>query len=147
MKSFFLFCLSCLIVVPALATYDDHDRVFLLVKHIQSGEYFFERAPIIACFGHPQEAKLLQLTLPYQVPANLGCGHNKIFYDDINYLTCAEMTKKTYDAKTSLLSLLEFDLSACPDGKDKKLKEAIVKLIQMNFPAGPNKPAVEVRFN
>ena len=115
------------------ATIDAHDRVFLVVKDIQSGEFFVEGAPIIGCYGLIKGPQLIQFTMEYKVTSNIGCG-GATFHDNINYLTCASI--KSYKETDDYLSFSEItlDISKCEDKDDPKLVSTIETAVKLNFP-------------
>src|SRR5687768_7253217 len=82
--------LSMLMFSTASATVDAHTRVYIVVKDIQSEEFFVERAPIIGCYGLARGPQLAQFTSEYNANANVGCGATPS-QQNINYLTCARV--------------------------------------------------------
>ncbi len=58
----------------AFATVDGHDRVYLVVKDIQSEEFFLERARLLAATVLRKGLSLCSLRAEYKVNSNIGCG-------------------------------------------------------------------------
>jgi hypothetical protein len=117
----------------AFATVDGHDRVFLVVRDINSQEYFVERVPVIGCYGLVKGPHLVQFTSEYRVNSNIGCGA-QVFQDNINYLSCAKFTatKPTNDGLS--FSEITLDISKCDDKDNPKLITVIRTAAKLNFP-------------
>lgn len=122
--------IACLFSLNASATMDSNTNVFILSSHVQSGEYFIQKAPIIGCYGLPKGPNLLALTREYSVPSNLGCGGN--FYDNINELICAKVLDSKESTDFSTFSEITLDISKCSD-KSEKFTKAVRKLVKMSF--------------
>ena len=136
-----LFMLS----IHASATVDGHTRSFIVVKDVQSGEFFVERVPVVGCYGPGYGPNLVQFTAPYKASSNIGCGGEQ-FFDDINYLTCAEVTDtKSNDTGSELLGLT-LDISRCEDKNDAQLITMIRTAAKLNFPQTNKKKEVQLKI-
>ena len=134
MKKMIASCLLFLFSANALATVDGHDRAYVVVKHIQSGEYFVERVPVIGCYGgFSKGPQLVQFTADYKVTSNIGCG-GEVFHDNINYLTCATITDSKASADYMGFSDITLDISKCDDKNNPQLITMIRTAAKMNFP-------------
>jgi len=139
--SFFLFSLA----TTTFATVDSNTRVFILIRHVQSGEYAIERAPLVGCYGMPKGPELVQLTTPYVV-GNLGCGMNGS--EDINALSCAKTLdfKESEDAST--YKEITLDISNCVDKTNPEFIQGIKKVVKINFATRTVKnPVVKIYDN
>lgn len=121
-----LFALS----LSAQATVDGHMNMFIMVRDINSGEYFMEKAPLIGCWGLPKGPELLQLTREYQV-ANLGCG--SVTKENINALTCAKVTDSVEADDYSTFKEITLDISNCDDKNNEDFLSAVKKVVKLNF--------------
>ncbi len=117
----------------AFATFDSNDSVYLVVKHVQSDEFFVERAPIIGCYGLPRGPQLLQFTSEYKVPSNIGCG-GKRFEDNINYLVCARVVGSKEGDDFMSFSEITLDISKCEDKNNPKFITVLRSAAKLNFP-------------
>lgn len=133
MKNVILSGLLSLFAVNAFATIDAHSKVYLVVKDIQTEEFFVERAPIIGCYGLPQGPQLIQFTSEYKVTSNIGCG-GEVFQDNINYLTCAKVVSSKETADYNGFSEITLDISKCEDKENPKLITMIRTAAKLNFP-------------
>jgi phage anti-repressor protein len=122
-----------LLASNAFATVDSHDKVYLVVKNIQSEEFFVERAPIIGCYGLARGPQLVQFTAEYKVNSNIGCG-GETFQDNINYLTCAKITDSKESADYMSFSEITLDISKCEDKSNPNLITMIRTAAKLNFP-------------
>lgn len=143
MRLFILFVSFLLSVSVAQATVDGHDRVFLVVEHIQSGEFFIERAPLIGCYGLPQGPKLAQWTASYSVPVNVGCGGQPARYN-INALTCARVTKAVESSDFMSFSAITLNISRCSKKNNAQFITMVRTSAKLNFPQ--SNPRREVRL-
>jgi hypothetical protein len=116
----------------SFATVDAHDKAFIVVKDIQSDEFFVERVPIIGCYGFARGPQLVQFTAEYQVNSNVGCG--PVFRDNINYLTCAKVTSSTDTEDYSSFSKMTLDISKCEAKNDPKFITMVRTAAALNFP-------------
>jgi len=114
----------------AFATVDSNTNVFFPVKHIQSGEYFVQVAPIIGCYGLPRGPQLSQLTKSYMVN-NLGCG--TVTSENINALTCAKVLDFVEADDYSTFKKITLDISKCEDKNKHDFFHVIKKVIRLNF--------------
>lgn len=130
MKKVLLLILVSLFSVTTHATVDANARVFILVKHIQSEEFFIERAPIIGCYGLPKGPELAQLTKPYVV-SNLGCGMDS--KENINALTCAKVTDFVEADDFSTFKEITLDISKCDDKNNAEFIKMVRKVVWLNF--------------
>lgn len=130
MKKVLLMILTSLFSVTSQATVDANARVFILVKHIQSEEFFIERAPIIGCYGLPKGPELAQLTKPYVV-SNLGCGMDS--KENINALTCAKVTDFVEADDFSTFKEITLDISKCDDKNNAEFIKMVKKVVWLNF--------------
>lgn len=133
MKKIVLSLFSCLLTSTTFATVDGHDKVYLVVQHIQSGEFFLERAPIIGCYGLARGPQLAQFTAEYKVNSNIGCG-GETFQDNINYLTCAKIVDSKESADFSSFSEITLDISKCEAKNDPKFITMVRTAAKLNFP-------------
>lgn len=133
MRKIFFGLVMSLLASKAAATVDGHDRVYLVVKDIQSEEFFVERAPIIGCYGLAKGPQLIQFTAEYKVNSNMGCG-GEIFKDNINYLSCARITDSKESADYASFSEITLDISKCEDKNNPKLITMIRTAAKLNFP-------------
>ena len=128
----------------AFATVDAHDHAFVVVKHIQSEEYFVERVPIIGCYGLPQGPRLIQFTKEYKVTSNIGCGGDAML-DNINALTCAKVVRTKEADDFNSFSEIDLDISKCSDKNNKDFIDSIRKAARLNFPQSSK--TKEVKLN
>jgi len=137
MKAKLFYLVILLLATKTFATVDGHDKVYLVVKNIQSdgpsAEYFIERAPIIGCYGLVRGPHLIQFTSEYKVNSNMGCGGEK-YLENINYLTCAEITKSKESDDFMSFSEITLDISKCEDKNNPKLITMIRTAAKLNFP-------------
>lgn len=112
------------------ATVDSNTNVYIPVKHIQTGEYFVQAAPVIGCYGLPRGPQLQQLTKPYMVN-NVGCGQTS--QDDINALSCAQVVSSVEADDFSTFKKITIDISNCEDYDKKEFIQAIKKAVKLNF--------------
>lgn len=122
--------LLCFFSVNAFATVDSNTNVFILVQHIQSGEYFVQKAPIIGCYGLAKGPELAQLTKPYIVN-NLGCGMDGV--ENINVLICASVVSAVEADDFSTFKKITLDVSKCDEKNNKDFDEMVRKVVRMNF--------------
>jgi len=133
MKKIIITCLLSLLSVKAFSTVDAHDQVYLVVKDIQTEEFFVERAPIIGCYGLARGPQLVQFTSEYKVNSNMGCG-GEIYQDNINYLTCAKVISSKESSDYLSFSEITIDISKCEDKNNSKLITMIKTAAKLNFP-------------
>lgn len=133
MKKIGTLLLMVFTVLNAQATVDSHDRAYIVVKHIQSEEFFVERVPVIGCYGLARGPQLVQWTAEYKVPSNIGCG-GTAFADNINALTCAKVVKAVESADFMSFSEITLDLSKCADKNDPRFITMIRTSAKLNFP-------------
>jgi hypothetical protein len=133
MRMIFFGLVMSVLASNAFATVDSHDKVYLVVKNIQSEEFFVERAPIIGCYGLARGPQLVQFTAEYKVNSNIGCG-GETFQDNINYLTCAKITDSKESADYMSFSEITLDISKCEDKNNPKLITMIRSAAKLNFP-------------
>lgn len=119
--------------VNSFATVDAHDRVYIVVRDIQSEEFFIERAPIIGCYGLARGPQLVQLTAEYKVTSNIGCG-GPVMQDNINYLTCAKVVDSKESADYMSFSEITLDISNCDAKNDAKFITMLRTAAKLNFP-------------
>lgn len=117
----------------AVATSDSNDKVYLVVAHVQSGEFFIERAPIVGCYGLAYGPQLVQFTSEYKVPSNIGCGMTGMT-ENINALTCAKITDSKESADYSTFSEITLDISKCAAKEDPKFITMVRTAAKLNFP-------------
>lgn len=132
MKQVLVTCLLSLFAIHAFATVDGNDRVFLVVKHVQSEEFFVERVPVIGCYGLAKGPQLAQFTAEYKVSSNIGCG-GEVFQDNINYLTCAKVVSSKENEDFSGFSEVTLDISKCTDKNNPQLITTIRSAAKLNF--------------
>jgi hypothetical protein len=125
--------ISSLISSVASATVDSHDRAYVVVKHIQSEEFFVEQVPIIGCYGLPKGPQLKQFTSEYKVPAGIGCSDQTQLVN-INYLTCGVIVSAKESDDFSGFSEVTLDISNCEAKNDQKFIVAVKKAARLNFP-------------
>lgn len=125
------FCLS----TSSFATVDAHDSAFIVVEDIQSNEFFVERVPIIGCYGYGQirGPQLIQFTAEYKVTSNIGCGGD-VFYDNINYLTCAKVVSSKPAVGDAGFSKITLDISKCAAKNNSKFIAIVGAAAKLNFP-------------
>lgn len=123
--------LACLALSSAVyATVDSNTNVFIPVKHIQSGEYFVQAAPLIGCYGLPRGPQLQQLVRPYLV-YNLGCGtENK---ENINALECANIISAIEADDYSTFKEITLDITSCADKNESEFIDVVKKVVKLNF--------------
>ena len=114
----------------AFATIDSNTNVFIPVKHVQSGEFFVQLAPLVGCYGLPRGPQLLQLTKPYVVN-NLGCGMET--KENINALKCAKVVKAVEADDYSTFKKITLDISKCEDKNDHDFINIVRKVVRLNF--------------
>lgn len=119
-----------LVTSNAHATVDSNTNVFILVQHIQSNEYFVQRAPIIGCYGLPRGPQLKQLTTPYMVN-NLGCGTET--KENINVLECASVLGSEESDDYTTFKKITLDISKCADKNNYDFLYALRKVVRLNF--------------
>ena len=112
------------------ATIDSNTNVFIPVRHIQSGEYFVQIAPMIGCYGLPRGPQIQQLVKPYMVN-NLGCGTEST--ENINALECAEVISAIESDDFSTFKEITLDISNCAEKNESKFIEIVKKVIPLNF--------------
>lgn len=122
--------LSLILSFTSFATVDSNTRVFILVRHVQSGDYFVERAPIVGCWGYSKGPELSQLTKPYVV-GNLGCGMDA--QENINALTCAKVENAIEADDSSTFKEIVLNISDCEEKKNPDFIEGIKKTVRVNF--------------
>jgi len=120
------------LALPSLATVDGHTHVYLVVEHIQSGEYFIEKAPMIGCYGIAKGPQLVQFTSEYKVPSNIGCG-GTAFLDNINALTCAEVTDSEEADDFDGFKSVTLNISKCAAKENPDFLSMAKKAAKMNF--------------
>lgn len=133
MKKLFLTLSVMLLSASTYATVDAHSRSYIVVKDIQTEEFFVERAPIIGCYGLGHGPQLAQLTTEYKATSNIGCG-GPIMYDNINYLTCANVIDAKESADDLSFSDITLDISKCKDKNNPQLITMIRTAVKLNFP-------------
>lgn len=142
MKKLFLLLILLGLSNPALATVDGHSRVFIVVKDVQTDEFFLERVPVIGCYGLPQGPQLQQFVAEYKVPTNIGCG-GPTLDTNINALTCAKIIKSIESSDYMSFSEITLDISQCPYKNDAKFITLLRTAAKKNFPqAGNNKEVI-----
>ena len=126
-----------------LATIDDHAEVFIPVEHVQTGEFFIQRVPIIGCYGMPANPILDQMVSEYDAPGNLGC--NLKYKENINAMSCAsiEATDFADSEKALYLKKVVFNLKECRLKEDRGFQAQIKKAVRMNFTYQKRQPLVE----
>lgn len=129
--------------LSAFATVDGHDRVYLVVQHVQSEEYMVQSAPFIGCYGLPQGARLGAWTAEYKVPVNIGCGGTPDT-ENINALTCAKVTAFEESKDYWSFSKITLDISACPGKDDPKFITMVRTSAAKNFPQKNKKKQVQL---
>ncbi|MFZ4403358.1 MAG: hypothetical protein ACOYOK_04590 [Pseudobdellovibrionaceae bacterium] len=128
-----LFCiLGFIFAQNALATVDSNDRVFIVAQHVQSGEFFIERVPVIGCHGQAKGPQLVQFTAEYKAPSNIGCGMQASF-DNINYLICAKVISEKENQDYSSFSEITLDISKCVAKNDKQFITMLRTAAKLNF--------------
>ena len=133
MKQILLTVATVLFASSVFATVDSHDKVFLVVKHIQTEEFFIERAPIVGCYGLPQGPQLIQFTSEYKVTSNIGCG-DQAYLENINYLTCAKVLSTKESDDSMGFSEITLDISKCEAKNDPEFVKTVQKAAKLNFP-------------
>ncbi len=130
----------------SFATSDVHDRVYIVVQHIQEPEEFFiERAPIIGCLGPARGPQLNQFTAEYRVTSNIGCGEAPSS-ENINYLTCATVTSAKDNENYDSYSEITLDISKCEAKNNKKFITMVRTAAKLNFPQGKGKGEVKLNL-
>jgi hypothetical protein len=114
----------------AYATVDSNSNVYILVRHIQSEEYFVQKAPIVGCYGLPRGPQLSQLTKSYIVN-NVGCGMDS--QENINALTCAIVVDAVEADDFSTFKKVILDISDCADKNNSDFIHGIKKVFKLNF--------------
>lgn len=134
--------LTSLLSLPAFATVDARDLVYIVARNIQSDEFYLERVPIIGCFGLPQGPRLQQFLRVYKVPTNIGCGETPVSYN-INELKCAHLISAVESKDFLSFSAITLDISQCQAKSDPKFITMIRTAAARNFPQSNGK---EVRL-
>jgi hypothetical protein len=116
--------------LSAHATSDSNTEVFIPVRHIQSGEYFVQKAPMIGCYGLPKGPQINQLVAPYLVN-NLGCGSSNS--ENINALSCASVTSAVEADDFSTFKKITLNLSQCDERDNAEFIRTIKKVVRLNF--------------
>jgi hypothetical protein len=129
----FVLPIALLFGFAAHATSDAHDRVYLVVKNIQSDEFFVERAPIIGCYGLARGPQLAQFTSEYKANSNIGCG-GETYQDNINYLTCASVISSKESDDYLSFKELKLDISKCDAKNDPEFIKVLRTAAKLNFP-------------
>lgn len=132
MKSLAALVFGLFISGSAFATVDGHTHTFLVVEHIQSGEFFIEKAPLIGCYGIAKGPQLMQFTAEYKVPSNIGCGGEK-FMDNINALTCGRVVDSDESDDFSGFKSVTLDLTKCANKDNESFIQMVRKAAKMNF--------------
>ncbi|MGZ3771109.1 MAG: hypothetical protein ACXVCP_14150 [Bdellovibrio sp.] len=133
MKLILFFLCSLSFLNCSYATVDAHDHAYIVVKNIQSDEFFVERVPIIGCYGLPKGPQLIQFTSEYKATSNIGCGGTPQ-YVNINYLTCARVLKAIESDDFLGFKEIWLDISSCADRYNQKLISNIKTAARLNFP-------------
>lgn len=141
--SLILFFAAFVMADYAEATIDANDRVYLVSQHVQSGEFYIERAPMIGCFGLPQGPRLVQFTEPYRAPSNIGCGGIKTLVN-INRLSCASVVSAQESNDYLSFSKITLDISKCRHKRNADYLATVRKAARMNFPQSDPTKAVEL---
>ncbi len=140
-KTVLIGMLMSLLSSISFAISEGHDRVFLVVEHVQSGEFFIERAPVIGCYGLLRGPQLAQWTSKYKVPSGIGCGSMKTL-ENINYLTCAKILTSKESNDFSTFSEITLDISNCEAKNNPQFLTMVRTSAKLNFP----QPRGEVRL-
>ena len=114
----------------SLTTVDSNTNIFIPVQHIQSGEFFIQRAPMIGCYGLPRGPQLQQLTKAYMVN-NLGCGTET--QENINALSCSILLSSIEADDYSTFKEITLDIKACPQKDNLDFIYIVKKVIKLNF--------------
>jgi hypothetical protein len=117
--------------VASFATVDSNTEVFIVSQHVQTGEFFTQKAPIIGCWGIAKGPELAQLTRPYEV-SNLGCGEVTA-KENINALTCATVEDFKESSDFSTFSEITLNISKCEEKENTDFIASIKKVITLNF--------------
>ncbi len=133
MKAFITSIVLLLSATPALATSDANTRVYLVVQHVQSGDYFIERAPLIGCYGIARGPQLAQFTNRYNAPTNIGCG-GVVATENINALACATVVSSIESADYNGFSAITLNISKCPAKNDARFITMVRTAAKLNFP-------------
>lgn len=133
MKIFFGFFLILASFNFAFATVDAHTRAYIVVKNIQSDDFFVERVPVIGCYGLARGPQLVQFTLDYKATSNIGCG-GEPRYENINALTCARVTKAIESDDFLSFKEIWLDISGCQDKNNPQFIASIRTAARLNFP-------------
>ncbi|MBP9681269.1 MAG: hypothetical protein KBD76_07680 [Bacteriovorax sp.] len=128
---FFLISMLFSFSSASFATVDANTEVFIVSQHVQTGEFFIQKAPIIGCWGISKGPELAQLTKSYEV-SNLGCGDVEA-KENINALTCASIVESKESADFSTFSEITLNISNCEEKENKDFIAAIKKVITLNF--------------
>jgi hypothetical protein len=120
-------------MVSTFATVDGNSRVYIVVQHIQTEEFFLERAPILGCWGLAYGPELAQFTSEYKVPINVGCGGEPSGSENINYLTCAKVIAAKESLDYSSFSDLKLDISNCNAKNNPKFITMVRTAAKLNF--------------
>lgn len=124
---------SLFVGLSAAATVDGHDRAYIVVRDIQSDEFFVERVPIIGCYGLAQGPRLAQFTAEYHATSNIGCGDAPI-RENINYLTCARVVSAKESKDYLSFSKVVVNISACDAKNDPEFIKVLKTAAKLNFP-------------
>ena len=114
----------------SVTTVDSNTNIFIPVQHIQSGEFFIQRAPMIGCYGLPRGPQLQQLTKPYMVN-NLGCGTET--QENINALSCSIVVSAIEGDDYSTFKEITLDITACPEKSNPDFIYVVKKIVRLNF--------------
>ncbi|MGE0528050.1 MAG: hypothetical protein AB7G93_10435 [Bdellovibrionales bacterium] len=131
--TYLLILLSAFLSWPTFATVDGHDRMHIVVEDIQSGDFFLERVPLIACYGLPQGARLSQFVSEYYATSNIGCG-GPVAHDNINALSCAEVIEATESSDYMSFRRIKLDISACAAKNTPRFITLVRTAAKYNFP-------------
>ena len=126
------------------ATVDGHDRIFLVVTHVQDEtEFFLERAPIVGCYGLAQGARLVAFTSEYKVPTNIGCG-GVAGTENINSLSCATLVDAIESDDYMSFKKITLNISKCPAKDDARFITMVRTAAARNFPQSNKSKEVEL---
>lgn len=137
MKKFILALAILGALLPAsksVATTDALTDIALVVRNIHDPDLFEVRNfTIFGCYGTDTGPLLAQFTEEYKIPSNIGCGGQR-FFDNINYLTCAKISKSVANEKIYTgLDLIELDISKCDAKTNENFIAAVRLAVIRNF--------------
>lgn len=142
-KCTWIFLLSVL-SFKVSATVDGNHWISIVVANYNEPDNFtVERVPMIGCWGLAHGPEYSNFTRPYEVPMG-GCGGNDNIKENINALTCAEITNWTANESYTGTAALTLDISKCEYKSSTKFLKAVKEAVAKSFTNPKGKPPVKL---